>query len=305
MALWDLVRWADHGAMRKQLTVGIDGSETSLKAMDWAADEAERRSAAVKVVACVAPPTIYSPWYSGVPYDMDEITKETTTTLQAAIERAQRRHPGVTYDDVVLIGHPRAELAEAAAGSELLVVGTRGVSAFGAWLLGSVAHTVVRTSPCPVVLVPDYEPEAAGRRGAIQQVVVGVDGSPASDVALAWAVEEADLRDGDLHIVHTWQYLYGSELASVEAADLMRVDAATVLDRALEFARERVPNEVVGELVEGPAMESIVAAAEQADLVVLGSRGRGGLRTTLFGSVAHSVVNHSPTPVVVVRDLLQ
>jgi nucleotide-binding universal stress UspA family protein len=282
--------------MTKYLTVGIDGSAPARRAMDWAANEAERLGATVKAVACVQPPTFFNPWYVGVPYDMDEIRAESSISVRVAIERACLQHPDLAYEEVVVTDNPRTALVAEAADSELLVVGTTGAGAVESWLLGSVAHAVARTSPCPVVLVPNTDLAPPSGR-----IVAAVDGSPASYAALAWAGDEADARDGELVVVHAWTYYFGTELASQSAADLVRVDAQTVLDAAVERARERVRVRVRGELLEATAGEAIVECAADADLVVVGSRGRGGLRSAVFGSVAHGVASHSSTPTVIVR----
>jgi nucleotide-binding universal stress UspA family protein len=101
--------------------------------------------------------------------------------------------------------------------------------------------------------------------------------------------------------VHAWDYPYGTELSSSTVHDMVRVDAAVVLDDALRRCQERGRSPVRGELVQRPPSKAILAEADHADLVVVGSRGRGGFRSLLLGSVAHTVVEHATCPVVVVR----
>ena len=134
------------------------------------------------------------------------------------------------------------------------------------------------------------------------RVVVGVDDSKGSNSALDWAIDEADLRGAELIVVHAWAYPYGLDAPAITVRDVMRVDAACVLDRSVERANSRGGARVDGRLVEGNAAESIIEAAEGADLIVVGNRGRGGLRSLLLGSVSSAVIHHTHCPTVVVRD---
>jgi nucleotide-binding universal stress UspA family protein len=187
-------------------------------------------------------------------------------------------------------------LVDAAVGSALLVVGTRGHGAFDAWRLGSVAHWVARHAPCPVVVVPDVEPRPARAR-----VVVGIDGSAGARAAVRWASREADARAAALVVVHAWDYPYATELGSPEGRDLTRVDAALILEEAVRTAREERNGPVESRLVEGRAASELVGDGHDADLVVVGSRGRGAIRSLLFGSVSNEVSARASCPTVIVR----
>ncbi len=291
-------RWRpDDESMNETYTVGYDGSPQARRAVMWAAAEAERSGAAVEVVGCYTlPTTITSPWMPIVPYDDAAIRAATTDHVDAVIDQARQHYPTVEFTPRVIAGSPRTQLVEAAADSTLLVVGSTGAGAVESWLLGSVAHAAARTSPCPVVIVPNTEQAAQHNT-----VVVATDGSDAANDALVWAIDEADRRDAELVVVHAWDYPYGTELSSPTVHDLIRVDAALVLDDAVRRCRDRGRSPVRGELVLGPASKAILDHADGADLVVVGSRGRGGFRSLLFGSVAHTVVEHAACPVVVIR----
>ncbi len=115
--------------------------------------------------------------------------------------------------------------------------------------------------------------------------------------------DEADSRDATLVVVHVWSYPYVTEYASARGRDLVRVDAALVLEDAVRQARERCRVDVEEILVEGVARDELVACSEQADLVVVGTRGHGAVRAALLGSVANSVAVHAAAPVVVIRPL--
>lgn len=284
-----------------RLTVGFDGSAQSIAAVMWTAEEAVRRNAIVHVVACYSIPTVVGPWISTVPYSLDTARAATDTSLDDLVERARRRFPTVTFDACAVLGPPRDQLAFEAQASDLLVVGSLGVGATGIVatadrLMGSVAFAVARTAPCPVVLVsPGPVPSGHDR------VVVGVDESPAAAAALGWAVDEADLRGAELAVVHAWDYPYGDGTRPNEGRDRACLDGEAVVERAVAQARRRMSGPVTGELVEGSGAAALLTAAGAADLLVVGSRGRGHVRSAVFGSVAHTVIEHTRCPTVVVR----
>lgn len=283
--------------MTHTLTVGYDGSPPATRAVIWAADTAERDGAVLRIVSCFTSPGFVDPWYLAIPVDIEQIKAAAERDVASEIERLRSTHPSVQVEPQVVWGKPRSELVERAVDSDLLVIGTTGAGAAESWLLGSVAHAVARCSPCPVVLVPDLPPVAPKGR-----VVVGIDGSPAADRALDWAMGEADRRDAELVVVHAWQYEYMQEDTAPAGRDLLRVDAARTLDPALELARDVARVDVRGELIECAPAEALLNAAVEADLVVVGTRGRGGLRSALFGSVAQTVASRSCRPTVVVRE---
>lgn len=280
-------------------TVGYDGSAQSQRAVMWAAGRAALTGARVEVVGCYTVPLVISPWMPTIPVDERTIEEATAADVRVSVEIAREQYPDVEFLERVVHGAPRTALVEAAADSSLLVVGSTGAGATEAWLLGSVAQAVVRSSPCPVVVVREVDADLAARpRG---RIVVGVDGSATSSRALTWAVDEADRRDAELVIVHAWDYPYGKELSAQAVHDLIKVDAALVLEEAVRYARERGRSPVRGELVHGVPSQALLEHAADADLVVVGSRGRGGFRAMLFGSVALAVTEHATCPIVVVR----
>lgn len=138
------------------------------------------------------------------------------------------------------------------------------------------------------------------------RIVVGVDGSPEAAAALQWALDEARLRKASLEVVHAWQFPAAVDLVGAAADDLVRdmqQAAADLLDRVTDAVAGADPDvEVERHVVEGGAAASLVNAAASADLLVVGTRGRGGFAGLLLGSVAHQCLHHAPCPVVVVRD---
>ena len=176
------------------------------------------------------------------------------------------------------------------------MVGASSRGGAAAFWLGSTPRHLVRHSPCPVVVVRG---RSAGHRP--QRIVVGVDGSEDSNRALMWAADEADLLRVDLVVAHAWSYAYSvADVASAQARDTTRVDAACVLDKALEWARERTGATVIGELIENTPVPGLIDFVREDDLLVVGSRGRGAMSSAVFGSTANSLLEHSPATVVVV-----
>lgn len=141
--------------------------------------------------------------------------------------------------------------------------------------------------------------------GVIRKIVVGVDGSQSARCALDWAWDEALLWNGELHVVHAWEYPYsaGHRITASEPIESAKLDAARLLDAEISLLRTRKTGSVAmhAHLVEGPPADVILREAHDADLVAVGSRGRGELTSLLLGSVAHQVSNHGRCPVVVVR----
>lgn len=282
--------------MQNRLVIGYDGSAASTSALRWTIAEAARRSASVRVVASYAMPRVMEVYGIGVddatPGDLARLEASCRAEVQAAVEIALAEHPGVGLDFHVVDQEPASSLLAAGRDADLVVVGSNGLGALKDYLFGSVLGTVLHECSCPVVVVPPHARPHIGR------IAVGVDGSAASNEALAWAIDEADLRHAGLHVVHSWEYPYTSTVGGSAFAE---VDAALVLEAAVDAAGARLAGPVTRELREASATDLLVEAGEEADLVVVGSRGRGGFRSILLGSVAREVAAAATCPVCVIR----
>jgi nucleotide-binding universal stress UspA family protein len=142
---------------------------------------------------------------------------------------------------------------------------------------------------------------------AVQTVVVGVDGSEGSKRALRWALEEARLRRAELKVIRAWLYpqigAYGAVPAELAYVDVLRSDVQEMLDVLVdEVAGENPGVAIVRVVAEGPPAQVLIEAAADADLLVVGSRGRGGFAGLLLGSVGQQCAHHASCPVVIVRD---
>ena len=140
------------------------------------------------------------------------------------------------------------------------------------------------------------------------RIVVGIDGSPESVQALRWALAEAKLRGAELRVVHTWTYPYiaaGPGLDPGLDADMIdnaeRLATELVTRQLDELGDETLGVDIERAIVEGGPAPALLEAAEGADLLVVGSRGRGGFTGLLLGSVSQQCAHHAPCPVVIVR----
>lgn len=266
--------------MSTRIIVGYDGSNSSAAAADWAAGEALARRVPLTLLIC----------HSNRP-DLGP--------AEAKAAELRRLDPQLEYHVEARLGSPKDALVAASADAALLVVGKTGASVAKALLIGSVATAVVRHSKCPVVLVP---PDTAGRQDP-HVIVVGVDGSPAAHAALDWAVEEGAVHGGEVRIVYAWSYTYTRPvIESVDDHAAARAEARQVLDPIVESAKARAKGcAVSGRLVEGTPVWALLEEAASADLLVVGSRGRGGLRSMLVGSAANAVTERAPCPTVVIH----
>jgi len=286
--------------MTERILVGFDGSDTSISAVRWAVGEAVRRHAAVDVVSTFSIPVVSDYYGVGLPdawVNRDLYADACMEQLRRVLSMVHGEHPEVGIDIKAVEGPAADILVHEAAHASVVVVGSSGAGATKSFLLGSVCAAVMHRSPVPVVVVPTKL-----RDVEVGRVAVGVDGSSYADAALRWATDEADRRGAMLDVVHAWEYLYERPVDGTDRVNtLADVDAALVVERAVALARDRGTGNVEGRVLEGGPVQTLLDASEHADLIVLGSRGRGGFRSMLFGSVAQNVAAHASCPVAVVR----
>ncbi|MFE6692280.1 universal stress protein [Streptomyces sp. NPDC057743] len=278
--------------MTGPIVVGVDGSGRSLRALIWAVHEAASRGRALRIVHVLSPAHEYAVTAEG---HAGELGQRDKGVVAEATMIAEEAHPDLKVTSALPTGAPPAALLSESEHAHTLVVGTRGTGGFGSLLLGSVALQVVGHAACPVVVVNQL---TTGHN----RIVVGTDGSAHSDAALAYAFEQASLRGIPLQAVHAWirpgLHAMTTGGALDEAATRHREDLAKWL---APLARRYPEVEVVKDLPEEDPMLALARASDRADLLVVGSRGRGGFRGLALGSVSHQLLQFSQCPLAVVR----
>ncbi len=284
-----------------RIVVGSDGSEHANKAVAWAASQALRTGSTLELV------TAYGPGYVLVKPDAEQ--KAMDEVLDAAQAIAEERAPGITITRKNFPGEPEVVLLEEAAGADLLVVGSRGLGGFKGELLGSVSRKCVHQAPCPVVVIRKddeigEDPAEASDESVPHRIVVGIDSSPSSLAATEWAARQAELTGAKLDVVMAWELptSYGWSLPIPSDWDPAE-DAKGLLEKSLEPLHTSHPDIVIqATVIEGHPSLILEKASAGADLLAVGSRGRGGVTGMLLGSVSEHCVIHARCPVLVLRD---
>jgi nucleotide-binding universal stress UspA family protein len=282
----------------KPIVVGADGSEPSLRAVDWAAREAVLRDAPLQIVSVCALDQ-RTDWSTPPDALRGRIREAAENALQDAAGIADMAAHELTTDTRLLVGQPAPVLAEAARGASMLVVGAHGSGGFTPSAAGSVSRYAATHAPCPVVIHRD-EPVPARH-----QIAVGIGDLDAAAALFAFAFEEASHRGAHLVAVKAWYWRRpaGVPEAAVNPGQVSS-EALIRLFRLLEPWQEKYPDVEVGEEIRhartGQALAEITASA---DLLVLG-RHRGDLATTdsHLGLVTKTVLDHSRGPVAVVPE---
>ena len=284
------------------IVVGVDWSESALEAVRWAAREAEWRRVGLRLINAFG-------WtVSGHSSDprlgahyRNELLFRAREQVETAASAAAQVAPDIEITRDVRTGPPIAVLVAESHEAQLVVVGSRGAGGFTDLLVGSVAVALAAHAACPVVVVRGARhgdpPPMEG------PVVVGVDGSPTSEAALAFAYEAAAARRAPLVAVHTWQdNLVGLELAPLPDWEAIETDERQLLAERLAGWGEKFPDVHVQRVVtrDRPA-HTLVEQSACAQLVVVGSRGRGSFAGLVLGSVSHALLHHAKCPVAVVR----
>jgi nucleotide-binding universal stress UspA family protein len=294
-------------AARHSILVGVDGSSSALHAVRWAAGEGARRRSPVHLFhACVLPPLGPHATSVAMAAVTESLIEQGHYWLRQAKKQAPAAAPGIEVHTDLRVGGAAGELIDESAHARLVVLGSRGLGGFKGMLAGSVSVGVAAHGHCPVVVVrgrmPDDPPPQTG------PVVVGVDGSEVSAAAVEFAFEEAGLRGVPLVAVHTWVDVSVGETWSVLPFDIdwqeVAEDERRLLAERMAGWREKYPDvEVRQQVIRDRPVRGLLAQAEGAQLIVVGSRGRGGLVGMGLGSTSQALLHHSVCPVAVVRPM--
>lgn len=287
---------------QRGIVVAVDDSPASNAAVGWAAGDAALRNIPLTVVHAVATPTATWPPVAYPESLAVRLEDEGKKAIMHAMKMAEEVMPAdrkVAINRELVFSTPASALIKMSDEAEMIVMGTAGRGLLARSVLGSVSSAVVRQANCPVAVIRGDGPPVAHDA----PVLVGIDGSPASELATAIAFDEASRRGVDLVALHAW-----SDVAVIEPElpelDWSAVEAAAQRGLAESLAgwQERYPEVTVHRLVvaDRPARQ-LIEKAESAQLLVVGSHGRGGLSGMLLGSVSNSVLHAVRIPVIVAR----
>lgn len=265
------------------IVVGVDGSEHSIAALSWAAAEAGRRR--------------INRVHAFVINDFPARDDEAWEMVGTIAERVRADNPSITISEMVTRGRPAAALIDMSWKTQLIVVGARGQNTAVGMLLGSVSTRVATHAHCPVAVVRESRAEGP--------VYVGVDSSPQSQEALEFAFAAADARRSELVALQIWD-VPGPDISIVpplpDEIELAGSDAERSLAEQLAGWSERYPEvDLVKATQRGHPVIGLTERARDAQLLVVGHRGRGGFAGLLLGSVAAGVLQHAHCPVAVIR----
>ena len=284
------------------ILVGVDGSAESDAAICWAAHEASLRREHVTLMHVVQPVAVswpVSPDRAAVAEWQEENARNVIDRGREVLSGASDHHRPPDVGTEVLYSHPVDALVDASTEARMIVVGSHGKGALERLLLGSVSRGLVEQAHCPVAVI--HADEASAPLDLKAPVLLGVDGSPASEAATAWAFDEASRRGVALVALHAWSDvgvfgILGMDWRTYQA------EGEEVLAERLAGWQERYPDvHVSRRLVCDTPAHWLREESRRAQLVVLGSHGRGGFGGMRLGGVSSAVAQSANVPVIVVR----
>ncbi|WP_419994720.1 universal stress protein [Streptomyces boninensis] len=290
--------------MSAPILVGVDGTDSSLQAVATAVREAQLRGCGVRVIHAFIWPLMGVPLGASPIGPVDGgLSAEGERIVAAAVEHARGVGPEVPVEGAVVTGDASPVLVAESRSAALVVVGSRGLGAFTGLLVGSTAIHLAAHAECPVLVV-------RGRAEPQGPVVLGTDGSPAAEPAVAFAFNEASLRGTRLIAVHAWTPWNATLPPPQDPAlpyagrpgDLPQAEER-LLAEAVAGHQDRYPDvEVELRTVESGTREALIEASREAQLLVVGARGRGGFKGLLLGSTSQALMQHADCPIVIVRN---
>lgn len=287
-------------ASTDSIVVGVDGSAAALEAVRWAAGQARRRGLGLRVVHAWGMSGLYA---GGTPLPasvFEVIEEEAKRVLGTALETARNAEPGLFVTGDLSHEPPVPHLAGLSRSASMIVLGSSGRGGFTGMLAGSTAVAVSAHARCPVAVIRGTEHDGP--------VVVGVDGSPAGEPAIALAFDEAALLDRPLVAVHAWSDVAYDSFSGV-SRDFGETSAFAeaehrLLAESLAGYQEKYPDVSVRRVVvKDRPRHQLLEWSQRARLIVVGSRGRGGFRGLLLGSTSQALIHHSACPVLITRGI--
>lgn len=291
-------------SLENSVVVGVDGSAASTGAVAYAAHTAAKRGIPLVVVTTYTMPAAMFAEGMIPPQPIyDELEKEAGPIVEQAKATALKVAPDVQVSHAVVDGNPSQVLIDYSRKATMIVLGSRGLGGIKGMVLGSVSAAVASHALCPVVVTRE-DTDDIEQSGP---VVVGIDGSEISTKATEWAFAEASARGTTLIAVHTWmdpQVQAAAAGISLTGDDWKQLEEQQlgVLSERLAGFSDRYPDVTVERFVtRDRAVRALVSKSEGAQLVVVGSHGRGGFAGMVLGSTSRAMLQAAPCPVMVVR----
>ncbi|GAB2794531.1 universal stress protein [Amycolatopsis magusensis] len=291
--------------MENKIVVGVDGSPGAESAVRWAAETAHRRHFGLHLVHGLRLAELYyGGGLAGPATFLDPLREAGRQLLDDAEATARSVAGDLTISTAMPVDPPVPLLIELSREARMVVLGHSGRTAFSGMRVGSTTAAVASHGHCPVVVVRPRD--EGGEVPVSGPVVVGIDGSPNSEQALATAFEEAASREAPLVALHAWsdvtyEDFYGTARLPTPW-ETIEAEEQRLLAQRLAGWQEKYPQvEVRRELVRDQPRHALLDLSAEARLLVVGSRGRGGFTGLLLGSTSQALIQHARCPVLVVR----
>lgn len=288
------------------VVVAVDGSAASNNAVRWAANTAIKRGVDLRLASSYTMPQFLYAEGMVPPQELfDDLQDETMQKIEAARAIAVEVAPDIRIGHTIVEGSPIDMLLEMSKSVTMIVLGSRGLGGLSGMVLGSVSAAVVSHADCPVVVVREDNPVTETTKYG--PIVVGVDGSDVSKKATEYAFAEADARGAELIAVHTWMDMQvQASLAGLAAAqqqwDEVEQEQLEMMTDQLTPLREQYPDVQVKKVIaRDRPVRALSEQAEGAQLLVVGSHGRGGFKGMVLGSTSRALLQSAPCPMMVVR----
>jgi nucleotide-binding universal stress UspA family protein len=279
------------------IVIGIDGSPGGTSALEWGLALAERRRAPVRLVHAVSPSMSDLRIGGGDVGVAGDALSAARDLLEQELEQAKSRHPALSISGKLVNDSAPSALIEESRDAAMIVVGAHGARGFSNLVAGSTTMNVASHAHCTAVTVPTDMTNTAQQRG----IVVGVDGSSVTQAAIAFALREASATGQALTAVHAWVDPVTMSPMTQDTAGYSSA-RAQALSEMLAPWMEKYPDVVVElKVVREHPVHALAAAAEGAQLLVVGCRGRGAVRSMMLGSVSHGVLHLATCPVAVLH----
>ena len=288
------------------VVVAVDGSEASKQAVRWAANTANKRGLPLRLASSYTMPQFLYAEGMVPPQELfDDLQAEALEKIDEARAIAYEMAPDIKIGHTIAEGSPIDMLLEMSKSVTMIVMGSRGLGGLSGMVMGSVSGAVVSHAQCPVVVV--REDSSVNEDNKYGPVVVGVDGSEVSQRATEVAFAEASARGAELIAVHTWMDMQvQASLAGLAAAqqqwdEVERVQTEVLIERIKPLAEQYPDVPVKKVITRDRPVRALAETSEGAQLLVVGSHGRGGFKGMLLGSTSRALLQSAPCPMMVVR----